>query len=190
MATICLETPEAFDFKNPDDWARWKARYEQFRLASGLSTESETRQVSTLLYCMGQDADNVLTSTNISDEDRKKYTSVMAKFEEFFKVRKNRIYERARFNRRDQREGEDTKRETSRTTTVVINGKEVKFKLDTGAEVTAVSEQTYNSLTGIKLQKASRILYGPARQALVVIGQFTEKITHQHRSAQQTIFVI
>ena len=86
MATIRLETPEAFDFKNPDDWARWKARFKQFRLASGLSTESETRQVSTLLYCMGQDADNVLTSTNISDKDREKYTSVMAKFEEFFKV--------------------------------------------------------------------------------------------------------
>ena len=32
----------------------------------------------------------------------------MAKFEEFFKVRKNTIYERARFNRRDQRKGESS----------------------------------------------------------------------------------
>ena len=31
---------------------------------------------------------------------------VMAPFEEFFKLRKNTIYERAKFNRRDQREGE------------------------------------------------------------------------------------
>jgi hypothetical protein len=57
---------------------------------------------------MGQDADNVLTSTNISDDDRTKYISVMAKFEKFFKVRKNTIYKRARFNRRDQREGESS----------------------------------------------------------------------------------
>ena len=106
MASIRLETPEPFDFKNPDGWARWKSRFEQFRQASGLSKESEIRQVSTLLYCMGQDADNVLTSTNISDDDRKNYKTVMDKFEGFFQVRKNTIYERARFNRRDQREGE------------------------------------------------------------------------------------
>ena len=66
--------------------------------------------MSTLLYCMGPDADNVLapsgTSTNISSNGRKDYKTVMAKFEEFFKVRKNTIYERAKFNRRDQREGE------------------------------------------------------------------------------------
>ena len=48
----------------------------------------------------------MLTSTNISDADRRKYDSVMGKFDEHFKVRKNVIYERARFNRRDQKEGE------------------------------------------------------------------------------------
>ena len=45
--------------------------------------------MSTLPYCMGQDADNVLTPKNISDDDRKMYTAVMAKFEEFVKVWKN-----------------------------------------------------------------------------------------------------
>ena len=61
--------------------------------ASGLSTKSEIRQVSTLLldYCMGQDADNVLTSTSISDEDRTKYTAVMAKFKEFFRFKKHHL---------------------------------------------------------------------------------------------------
>ncbi len=54
---------------------------------------------------MGQDADNVLTSTNISVDDRTKYISVI---EKFFKIRKNTIYDRARFNSRKQREGESS----------------------------------------------------------------------------------
>ena len=55
---------------------------------------------------MGEEADVVLLSTNISDADRKKYENVMLKFDEFFKVRRNVIFERARFNRRVQKEGE------------------------------------------------------------------------------------
>ena len=50
--------------------------------------------MSTLLYCMGPDADNVLASMNISSNGRKDYNMVMAQFKEFFKVRKNTIYER------------------------------------------------------------------------------------------------
>ena len=47
-------------------------------------------------------ANDVLTSTNILEADRAKYAPVMAKFEEFFKVRMNFIFERARFNQRNQ----------------------------------------------------------------------------------------
>jgi len=55
---------------------------------------------------MGEEAGTVLTSTDISEESRKKYADVITKFDAFFKVRTNVIYERARFNRRDQRHGE------------------------------------------------------------------------------------
>ena len=89
MATVRLQTPEQFDFKNPDSWKRWKCRFEQFRVASGLDKENESRQVSTLLYCMGEDAESVLTSTGISDTDKEKYKPVVSKLDEFFKVRKN-----------------------------------------------------------------------------------------------------
>ena len=62
--------------------------------------------MSTLLYCLGPDADDVLISTNIEDGDRKKYSKVMEKLDEHFKVRRNLIFERAWFNKRDQHEGE------------------------------------------------------------------------------------
>ena len=106
MANLRLQPPDPFNFRNPDEWTKWKRRYEQFRTASGLKSADETRQVSTLLYCMGEDAEDVLTSTGISDEDRKRYDAVMSKFDGFFKVRKNLIFERARFNQRNQSEGE------------------------------------------------------------------------------------
>ena len=55
---------------------------------------------------MGEGAEDTLVLTGISSEDRKKYQAVMAKFDTFFKVRKNVIFERTRFNRRRQGENE------------------------------------------------------------------------------------
>eukprot|EP00731_Ephydatia_muelleri_P004100 Em0002g276a len=106
MEGIQLKPPEQFDFKRPDGWNRWKRRFEQYRVASGLAESTEERQVCTLLYCLGEDAENVLSSTNIKAEERKKYDVVVQKFDAFFTVRRNVIFERARFNRRSQLDGE------------------------------------------------------------------------------------
>ena len=103
MSTVRLQPPEPFDFKSPDNWLKWQRRFLQYRDASGLSEESQARQVSTLLYCLGEEANDVLTSTNISEEDKKQFTKVMDQFDEFFKVL---IFERARFNQRNQLPGE------------------------------------------------------------------------------------
>ena len=106
MASVRLQPPSPFEFHNPDDWPRWKRRFEQFCQASGLSAEDDSQQVSTLLYCMGENAEDTLASTGISGEDRKRLAAVIAKFDAFFQVRKNVIFERARFNQRNQEAGE------------------------------------------------------------------------------------
>ena len=103
MANIRLEPPELFDFKTLDEWEKWRRRFKQFRVASGLSGE---RQVCTLLYCLGEEAENVLSSMNITAEERGSYVAVLKKFNDFFKVQKNIIFEIAHFNRRAQRDGE------------------------------------------------------------------------------------
>ena len=41
MPSLCLDPPAPFDFKQPNEWCRWQRRFEQFRLASGLSSEDE-----------------------------------------------------------------------------------------------------------------------------------------------------
>ena len=84
--TIQLRAPETFIFTKPDEWLKWHKRFEQFRIASGLSAESQSRQVSTLLYCMGEEAKDVLTSTNITEDKKKSYEGVLGKFNDYFKV--------------------------------------------------------------------------------------------------------
>ena len=359
MASVRLQPPEPFNFKVPDEWPRWKRRYEQFRLASGLSTEDDLRQVSTLLYCLGQDAEDILRSPNISAENRGSYTAVLAAFDAFFKVRRNVIFERARFNRRNQQEGESVEKyivalyslsenceygdlrdemirdrlvvgikdvslserlqtdpnltlekakratrqreavheqqlllkegdnksnpihidqmkgrprrpakkghkeqaakskqpakgkqcircgrsphnredcpaleatchrcrkkghygtqcrtkhvsqveaestlesafldtvaaneELSWRAKVLVGSKEVEFKLDTGAEVTAISDNTYRSLEEEKLVKPTKTLYGPGHNPLEVLGQLTKTLSYKQRSSKQRVFVV
>lgn len=71
MASIRLEPPSAFDFSKPDEWPKWKRRFVQFRSASMLDGESQARQVETLLYCMGEEAESVLLSTGCTADERK-----------------------------------------------------------------------------------------------------------------------
>ena len=48
--------------------------------------------------------------------------------------------------------------ESTWTSTLQIAGEQIHFKLDTGAEVTSVSEATYRKLRGVNLQKTTRSL--------------------------------
>ena len=51
---------------------------------------------------MGEEAEDILVSTNISEDQRKQYEAVLSKYDGFFRVRKNIIIERAKFNRHSQ----------------------------------------------------------------------------------------
>ena len=101
-----LQPMQTFDFLQPVQWPKWKQRFEQFRVASGLIDRSEGRQISTLLYSMGPEAQDVLETTGIDEENRGVYDSVIASFDEYFGVRRNIIFERAQFNSRKQQPGE------------------------------------------------------------------------------------
>ena len=103
---VTLQPPAPFDFKSPDEWSRWRRRFEQYRVASGLADSAPAKQINTLLYCLGEEADSVLTSTNATEDDRKEYDRVVQLFNGYFQVRRNVIFEHARFNRRVQLPGE------------------------------------------------------------------------------------
>ena len=88
---------------HPNKWSHWKWKFKQFRLVSGFALE---RQVTTLLYCMGEAVEDILLSTGILSEDKKKINSILAKFDTFFQVRRNVIFECTHFNRHSQGQNE------------------------------------------------------------------------------------
>ena len=76
--------------------------------------------------------------------------------------------------------------------TVLVENNSVSFKVDTGAEVTALSEVTFQSFANpvAKLQKSTQILRGPNRLTLEVMGEATMKLTYKEKSCNHRIFVI
>ena len=60
--------------------------------------------------------------------------------------------------------------ETSWLAKIQLCGQVTEFKLDTGAEVTAISEHIFHGLGKQKLISPKKVLYGPSRQPLQAIG--------------------
>ena len=104
--SLQLQPPELFSFNKPEGWPRWKRRFLQFRSASGLATAPDAQQTSTLLYCLGEEAEDELKSAGAKDADKATVDKIIKKFDEFFATRRNIIYERTRFNLRTQQPGE------------------------------------------------------------------------------------
>ena len=106
MAMYQMSPPDRFNFAHPEEWSKWIRRFERFRVASGLDAKDDEAQVNTLVYSMGDDADDILRSFQLSADDCKKYDIVKSKFDRYFVKDRNVIYERAKFNQRRQEEGE------------------------------------------------------------------------------------
>ena len=66
-----LPLPARFDGANGPNqaeyWIRWSRRFERYRIASGLNTKPEHEQVSTLLYAMGDCADDILATLRLDE---------------------------------------------------------------------------------------------------------------------------
>ena len=105
VANYQVPSLEKFSFK-PEDWTRWIRRFERFRKATGLDQKSGESQVNTLVYSMGEAADYIMISFGLTADDAKQYEQVKNRFESHFIVKRNIIFERAKFNLRSQQEGE------------------------------------------------------------------------------------
>ena len=107
MAETCLQPPDPFNFKVPDEWLWWWCRFEQFRVTfGGLKDASASKQVNTLLYCVGEETESVLKSTKVTEGETKNHETVLEKLDSLFHVRRNVIFERAHFSPRCQLSGE------------------------------------------------------------------------------------
>lgn len=55
-------------------------QFETFRQASGLTEKDKTSQISTLIYAMGDTADDILTSFKLTKAQKRRYSDVRQKF--------------------------------------------------------------------------------------------------------------
>ena len=111
IATVMAQSfqvspPDAFTFTKPNEWPKWIRRFERFRLVSALNEKPGAVQVNALIYAMGAEADDIMACFGLTTEERDQYVIVKAKFDSQFVIRRNAIFERAKFNRRCQEEGE------------------------------------------------------------------------------------
>lgn len=70
-----------------------------------LIDNAEENQVSALVYTMGDEAEDILGTLNLSAAQSKKYADVSAAFQRYFIARRNTIFERPKFNQRKQESG-------------------------------------------------------------------------------------
>ena len=66
----------------------------------------------------------------------------------------------------------------------------MKFKVDTGAEVTALTEEALSQLGTIQLKSPSKVLCGPDRTPLKVLGQTRVTLTSKGKSCSQDVYVV
>ena len=74
--------------------------------------------------------------------------------------------------------------------TIDLNGQPVMFKIDTGAEVTAVTQETLTKLGNVVLKSATKYLCGPDRKPLKVLGKLTVSLSSTHHKFDQEVYVL
>ena len=96
MASSQIPLPDKLDSKKLEEWKRWIERFECYRIAAGLDAKEEKVQINTLIYAMGGNANKIVKSFQLTEEDQV-YETVKRRFETHFVGRTNVIFERARF---------------------------------------------------------------------------------------------
>jgi hypothetical protein len=102
------------DYDVPDSTSRAVQFYERRRLAKmdkeireiqtsvgakrEIRSDPDTCRYSTLIYSMGEAAEDVFQSFGLEGDDAESYQTVLARFESYCTKKKNTIYERAKFN--------------------------------------------------------------------------------------------
>ena len=76
------------------------------------------------------------------------------------------------------------------TVTILINGKPIKFKLDTGTDVTVISTALSSLIVEISPQPSKKTLLGLDRNVLPVAGQIIANLKSGSNTCNQTVYII
>ena len=105
-----LPPPEPLDLSGgnvSENWKKFKQKYTNYEIATGINTKESATRVAVLLTVIGNDAIDVFNTLMWDEEgDDKKIDKVLLKFEEHCEPKKNVTYERYKFFSRAQESGE------------------------------------------------------------------------------------
>ncbi|UYV66897.1 hypothetical protein LAZ67_4003261 [Cordylochernes scorpioides] len=102
-----IQPPETFDFSTPNEWPKWRKRFERYLVVSGMKKKEEADKIDLFMYLMGDRADDIFRTFKFEkEEEATKIDSVLKAFDSHFCVRKNIIYGRVKFNSRIQEDRE------------------------------------------------------------------------------------
>ena len=96
-----------------------------------------------------------------------------------------------RFQKKSEIEGNSLSLETQDPwhAKILVNGKKVNFRVDTGADVTVVPRRYFTKNSPL-IQKTNKKLFGPGKTKIDVVGQFQATLTTEHTETKKTLFVV
>lgn len=100
---VQVSPPEKFNFSTPVAWPQWRKRFERFMSVSGQNCKSDEEKINILVYIMGEESEEILLQFSTAPTT---YIQALEMFEIHFIPRRNIIFERYKFNSREQRPGE------------------------------------------------------------------------------------
>ena len=71
-----------FDFSSPNKWEEWRDRFLRFRLATKLNKKKN--QISSLIYAMRIEAENIMRWFGLEGNDSKSFDIVLVKFNDHY----------------------------------------------------------------------------------------------------------
>ena len=101
-----FKPPQQINFREPQGWPEWRSQFQRFRTASELTDKSGEVQVSSLIYSMGPEAEKIFFQFGLADAEANDFHTVIGRFNAYFEPKRNVIHERAKFHKRNQKEGE------------------------------------------------------------------------------------
>ena len=72
----------------------------------------------------------------------------------------------------------------------MVKNREVVFKVDTEAEVMAISKEVYDAIGQPRLNKPTKVLCGLSRQPLDVLGRITVNLRYKNKAIKHQMYVV
>ncbi|UYV80506.1 K02A2.6-like [Cordylochernes scorpioides] len=78
-----IQPPETFNFSTPNEWPKWRKRFERYLVVSGMKKKEEADKIDLFIYLMGDRADDIFRTFKFEKkEEETKIDSVLKAIQE------------------------------------------------------------------------------------------------------------